>query len=78
MFVKPSTRPCPFSARLLPAGTRKFRVGSAAAGVLAFVGSLVGFVSLVGQVYPLFGYLGFLLIGAVVVGWLRVGRLAQA
>ncbi|MBV7526356.1 MULTISPECIES: hypothetical protein [Pseudomonas] len=53
-------------------------VGSAAAGALAFVGSLVGFVNLVGQVYPLFGYLGFLLIGAVVVGWLRVGRLAQA
>ncbi|MGE8437597.1 MAG: hypothetical protein ACN6P2_13755 [Pseudomonas palmensis] len=67
-----------FSARLLPAGTRTFRVGSAAAGALAFVGSLVGFVSLVGQVYPLFGYLGFLLIGAVVLGWLRVGRLAQA
>lgn len=67
-----------FSARLLPAGTRTFRIGSAAAGALAFVGSLVGFVSLVGQVYPLFGYLGFLLIGAVVLGWLRVGRLAQA
>lgn len=67
-----------FSARLLPAGTRTFRIGSAAAAALAFVGSLVGFVSLVGQVYPLFGYLGFLLIGAVVLGWLRVGRLAQA
>lgn len=67
-----------FSARLLPAGTRTFRIGSAAAGALAFVGSLVGFVSLVGQVYPLFGYLGFLLIGAVVLGWLRVDRLAQA
>lgn len=67
-----------FSARLLPAGTRTFRIGSAATGALAFVGSLVGFVSLVGQVYPLFGYLGFLLIGAVVLGWLRVGRLAQA
>jgi uncharacterized membrane protein YkvI len=67
-----------FSARLLPAGTLTFRIGSAAAGALAFVGSLVGFVSLVGQVYPLFGYLGFLLIGAVVLGWLRVGRLAQA
>ncbi|MDD1131220.1 hypothetical protein [Pseudomonas shahriarae] len=64
-----------FSARLLPAGTRTFRIGSAAFGALAFAGSLVGFVSLVGQVYPLFGYLGFLLIGAVVVGWLRVGGL---
>ena len=67
-----------FSARLLPAGTRTFRIGSAVAGVLAFVGSLVGFISLVGQVYPLFGYLGFLLIAAVLIGWLRRGRLAAA
>ncbi len=66
-----------FSARLLPAGTRQFRIGTAVAGVLAFVGSLVGFISLVGQVYPLFGYLGFFLIAAVVVGWLRAGRLAE-
>ena len=67
-----------FSARLLPAGTRTFRLASAAAGALAFVGSLVGFISLVGQVYPLFGYLGFLLIAAVIIGWLRLGRLAPA
>lgn len=60
-----------FSARLLPAGTRKFRIGSVAAGVLAFIGSLVGFISLVGQVYPLFGYLGFVLIAAVLIAWLR-------
>lgn len=63
---------------MLPAGTRKFRLGSAAASALAFVGSLVGFISLVGQVYPLFGYLGFLLIAAVIIGWLRLGRLAPA
>lgn len=67
-----------FSARLLPAGTRQFRLGSIAAGALAFVGSLVGFISLVGQVYPFFGYLGFLLIAAVVIGWLRPRRLAVA
>ena len=67
-----------FCARLLPAGTRKFRMGSVAAGVVAFVGSLVGFISLVGQVYPLFGYLGFLLIGAVVIGWFRTRRLVTA
>jgi len=42
------------------------------------VGSLVGFISLVGQVYPLFGYLGFLLIAAVLIGWLRRDRLAAA
>ena len=67
-----------FSARLLPAGTRQFRLGSIAAGALAFVGSLVGFISLVGQVYPFFGYLGFLLIAAVVIGWLRPRRLVVA
>ena len=67
-----------FSARLLPAGTRQFRLGSIAAGALAFAGSLVGFISLVGQVYPFFGYLGFLLIAAVVIGWLRPRRLAMA
>ena len=67
-----------FSARLLPPGTRTFRIGSAAFAVLAFAGSLIGFISLVGQVYPLFGYLGFLLIAAVLIGWLRLGRLAGA
>ncbi|MGE8310134.1 MAG: hypothetical protein ACN6QR_11395, partial [Pseudomonas protegens] len=67
-----------FSARLLPAGTRQFRLGSIAAGALAFVGSLVGFISLVGQVYPFFGYLGFLLIAAVVIGWLRPRRVVVA
>lgn len=67
-----------FSARLLPAGTRQFRIGSILAGALAFVGSLVGFISLVGQVYPFFGYLGFLLIAAVIIGWLRPRRLALA
>jgi uncharacterized membrane protein YkvI len=67
-----------FSARLFPAGTRQFRLGSITAGALAFVGSLVGFISLVGQVYPFFGYLGFLLIAAVVIGWLRPRRVVVA
>ncbi|KMN23789.1 YkvI family membrane protein [Pseudomonas helleri] len=67
-----------FCARVLPVGTHKFRLGSVAAGTIAFVGSLVGFISLVGQVYPLFGYLGFLLIGAVLIGWFRARRLVTA
>lgn len=65
-----------FTARLLPAGTRRFRYGSVAAALQAFVCSLLGFVSLVGKVYPFFGYLGFLLIAAVLLGGLRLGRLA--
>src|SRR3546814_2446667 len=50
-----------FSARLLEPGTARFRWGTIVAGVLAFVGSLVGFIKLVGTVYPFFGYLGFVL-----------------
>ncbi|MFK0088439.1 hypothetical protein ACIQUS_14230 [Pseudomonas sp. NPDC090755] len=67
-----------FMARLLPAGTRSFRIGSVAAGVAAFVCSLIGFISLVGQVYPFFGYLGFVLMLAVLIGWLRIGRFKRA
>ena len=67
-----------FVARLLPAGTRSFRLGSMAAGVAAFVCSLIGFISLVGQVYPFFGYLGFVLMLAVLIGWLRIGRFKRA
>ncbi|MDH1632995.1 YkvI family membrane protein [Pseudomonas mosselii] len=66
-----------FLSRLLPAGTVKFRWGAVAAGGVGFVCSLVGFISLVGQVYPLFGYLGFVLMAAVLVGWLRRGRGAK-
>ncbi|KJK04672.1 YkvI family membrane protein [Pseudomonas tussilaginis] len=67
-----------FVARLLPAGTRNFRLGSVAAGVAAFVCSLIGFISLVGQVYPFFGYLGFVVMLAVLIGWLRMGRIKRA
>ncbi len=67
-----------FQARLLPAGTRQFRWGSLATDIVAFVFSLVGFIHLVGEVYPLFGYLGFVLMAAVLLGWVRRARLAQS
>jgi len=60
-----------FSARILQPGTSSFRWGTIAAGVLAFAGSLVGFIQLVGTVYPFFGYLGFVLIICTVIGWIR-------
>lgn len=63
-----------FLSRLLPAGTAKFRWGSVITGVVGLGCSLVGFISLVGQVYPVFGYLGFILMAAVLLGWLRRGR----
>ncbi|PWJ86442.1 putative membrane protein YkvI [Pseudaminobacter salicylatoxidans] len=61
-----------FSARLLEPGTMKFRLGTVAAGILAFAGSLAGFVQLVGTVFPFFGYLGFVLMICTLVGWLRL------
>lgn len=62
-----------FLARFLPAGGRSFRLGSLLFGVLAYA-SLVGFVKLVGIVYPAFGYLGFFLIAVVLFAWLRFRR----
>jgi len=47
-------------------------------GVVAFGCSLVGFISLVGEVYPLFGYLGFVLMAAVLLAWVRRGKAVKA
>lgn len=63
-----------FLARFLPAGQRSFRLGSVLFGVLAYVCSLVGFVNLVGVVYPAFGYLGFFLIAVILFAWRRQRR----
>jgi len=63
-----------FSARVLEPGSARFRWGTIAAGILAFLGSLVGFIELVGTVYPFFGYLGFILMVCTLLGWLRSGR----
>ncbi|RAS34240.1 hypothetical protein SAMN02745903_00371 [Pseudomonas sp. URMO17WK12:I5] len=54
------------------------RMPALVTGVVAFVCSLVGFISLVGQVYPLFGYLGSVLMAAVLLAWVRRGRSAKA
>ncbi|MCG8905805.1 MULTISPECIES: hypothetical protein [unclassified Pseudomonas] len=48
-----------------------FRVATVVAVVLAFVASQVGFVKLVGLVYPAMGYLGFVLMAAIVFAWWR-------
>lgn len=61
-----------FSARVLESGTARFRWGTIVAGVAAFVCSLVGFIKLVGTVYPFFGYLGFVLMACTMMGWFRL------
>ena len=52
-----------FVARILPAGGTPFRLGTTVAGIAALAGSFVGFIKLVGVVYPIYGYIGFLLMG---------------
>ncbi|QFY77949.1 hypothetical protein DUD43_09750 [Alcaligenes faecalis] len=64
-----------FSARIFPPNTRKFNIGTAVAGVLGLVGAKIGFINLVGTVYPFFGYLGFVLMAWILIAWFRLRRL---
>ena len=66
-----------FMARIVPAGTRQFRIGTAVAGVVALAGSFVGFIKLVGLVYPIYGYIGFVLMALGLIGWVRMQRNRQ-
>lgn len=61
-----------FSARIFPTNTLKFNIGTVIAGILALLGAEVGFINLVGTVYPFFGYLGFVLMIAILIAWLRL------
>ncbi|WP_370680503.1 hypothetical protein [Comamonas sp. GB3 AK4-5] len=63
-----------FMARIVPVATPKFRWGTALASVLALGGSFVGFIALVGMVYPIYGYIGFALMACALLGWLRMDR----
>ncbi|MFT0211625.1 hypothetical protein VQ643_03285 [Pseudomonas sp. F1_0610] len=61
-----------FIARFQVAGTRHFRYSTIIIGLIAYAASSIGFTALVGKVYPVFGYIGFFLIMAVIVAWLRI------
>ena len=63
------------SARIFTPNTRKFNIGTAIAGVLGLVGAKIGFINLVGTVYPFFGYLGFVLMAWILIAWFRLRRL---
>jgi len=60
-----------FCARLLTPGTAQFRWGATAVSVLAFLCSLVGFMTLIGFIYPAFGWLGFVLMACTAVAFVR-------
>ncbi|RTZ39168.1 hypothetical protein EKL30_18320 [Candidimonas sp. SYP-B2681] len=60
-----------FSARFSRPETSRFRIFSLLSCSIGVFLSFVGFTTLVGTVYPLLGYLGLLLIGAIAVNWYR-------
>lgn len=64
-----------FSARFTEIGTKKFRIFVIIAGLIAFALSFVGFTALVNYLYPAVGYLGLLLIGALILADIhKVGK----
>lgn len=67
-----------FSARVFVPDTTSFRIGTIIAGIAAFGLSFIGFITLVGTVYPFFGYLGFFLMAAAAYGWWRLVRTSAA
>ncbi|MFG6117912.1 YkvI family membrane protein [Thalassobacillus sp. B23F22_16] len=68
-----------FTARVVKRENPNFNLFVILFGAAAFGASFVGFITLVGTVYPLMGYLGFILIAAIIYTWLagkwKSGRL---
>jgi len=68
-----------FSARLVKPETVPFKGAVVVFGAAAFGASFVGFITLVGTVYPVMGYLGFTLIAAIIFAWVKKrGTLGKA
>jgi uncharacterized membrane protein YkvI len=55
-----------FSARFVVMGTKKFKIFVVIVGVVAYILSFVGFTQLVSMFYPIVGYLGLFLVGALI------------
>lgn len=60
-----------FTVRFIAPDHQYFKIGIVVIGLIGFVASLVGFTTLVGKVYSTMGYLGFALIIAIIISWLR-------
>ena len=60
-----------FTVRFVAPEHKYFKPSIAVIGLLGFAASLVGFTTLVGKVYSTMGYLGFALIIAVIIAWIR-------
>ena len=60
-----------FTVRLVKPETARFKGSIVVFGLVAYGASFIGFITLVGTVYPVMGYLGFILIGAIIFAWIR-------
>lgn len=61
----------PFVSRFATSGTRRFNVVLIATVIAGYLASFAGFTTLIAYLYPLIGYFGFVLIGALVYGHLK-------
>jgi len=60
-----------FTVRFVAPDHKSFKFVIVVVGIAGYVASLVGFTTLVGQVYSTVGYLGFALMATIVVAWFR-------
>jgi len=65
--------PCLYTvgARFIQADTRNFKIGAVVLSIVAFSLSFVGFTQLVNTVYPLQGYVGFVLLAGLLINVFR-------
>lgn len=66
-----------FTVRFIQPDTVRFKGSIILFGLVAYAASFVGFVTLVGTVYPVMGYLGFVLIGAIIFAWIRKKKVSH-
>ncbi|ASV69556.1 MULTISPECIES: YkvI family membrane protein [Cytobacillus] len=60
-----------FTSRIVKRESKHFKWAVLAISLTSFVSSFFGFTNLVGILYPITGYLGLVLIAAVIIAWVR-------
>ena len=63
-----------FTARFFEVDTTRFKIAALVGGIVAFALGFVGFTELVNQVYPLLGYLGFVIFACMAVNLVLITR----
>lgn len=60
-----------FTVRFIKADSPSYKLSVTVTGIIGFISSFIGFTTLVGTLYPIMGYIGFILLSAVTLSWLR-------